>query len=156
MTIHGDYFNREEDIKPNPGLKSAPTTRPLSALPLVASLRHQGMIKVVESLRSPLQAIKTLAFRLQSEEDIELGHQPDTGILCLRLRPEGIPESQLDKLQNDVYTRILDEGRRAVSITRLDGKTYLRFVAISPLVTAGALMETVTIARRYAQDFRKP
>jgi len=155
MTIHGDYFNREEDNKPNPGLKSAPTTRPLSALPLVASLRHQGMIKVVESLRSPLQAIKTLAVRLQSEEDIELGHLPDTGILCLRLRPEGIPESQLDKLQNDVYTRILDEGRRAVSITRLDGKTYLRFVAISPLVTAGALMETVTIARRYAQDFRK-
>jgi glutamate/tyrosine decarboxylase-like PLP-dependent enzyme len=112
------------------------------------------MKKVIESLRSPLQAIKTLASRLQNEEDIELGHQPDTGILCLRLRPKGIPESQLDKMQNDVYMRILEEGRRAISITRLDGQTYLRFVAISPLVTAGALMETVTIARRYAQDFR--
>jgi len=154
MTIHGDYFNREEDIRPNPGLKSPPTTRPLSALPLIASLRYQGMRKVFESLRSPLQAIKTFAALMQNEKDIELGHQPDTGILCLRLRPEGIKDSQLDSLQDYVHTRFLDEARRSVSITRLDGRAFLRFVAISPKVTAEAMMETVAAARQFVQEFR--
>ncbi|MHA1122973.1 MAG: pyridoxal phosphate-dependent decarboxylase family protein, partial [Candidatus Heimdallarchaeota archaeon] len=56
MTIYSDYFNRKEDPEPNPGLKSPPSTRPFSALPLVTSLRHQGMTKVIERLRAPLVA----------------------------------------------------------------------------------------------------
>ena len=78
----------------------------------------------------------------------------DWRILCLRLRPTGFPESQLDMLQNHVYTSILKEGKRTLSITRLDGRAYLRFVAISPLVTAEAMLETLSAARRIAHDYR--
>ncbi len=35
MALHSHYFNRAEDSEPNPGLKSPPSTRPMSALPLV-------------------------------------------------------------------------------------------------------------------------
>jgi L-2,4-diaminobutyrate decarboxylase len=84
MSVYGDYFNRKDDPEPNPGLKSPPSTRPLSALPLVTSIRHLGLIKLRERLRAPLAAIKTTAERLKEEPDIEVCHKPDTGILCFR------------------------------------------------------------------------
>ena len=154
MAIYGEYFNRKDDPMPNPGLKSPPSTRPLSALPLVASLRYQGLKKVSERLRAPVAAIRALSERLKGERDIELGHEPDTGILCFRLIPPGFPEACLDELQQRIHERIMSEGRRSISITRLAGKTVLRLVAISPNVTEQALLETVSNIRAIASEGR--
>jgi len=155
MTIHGDYFNREDESTPSPGLKSPPTTRPLSALALVCSLKHMGMKKTIEMLKSPLHAIEQIFLKLEKEEDFELGHKPDTGILCLRIKPAGFPCEHLDELQNQIYNQILTEGQRTISITRFDNKTYLRFVAISPIVTETSMMATITIIRTEAQKLWK-
>jgi L-2,4-diaminobutyrate decarboxylase len=155
LTVHGDYFNREEDSAPNPGLKSPPTTRPLTALSLAATLRFQGKARVIRMLRSPLQVIKDAAGRLEGEKDIELGHTPDTGILCLRIRPSGLSEEHLDDLQSQVYQQILGEGKRTISITRIDNATFLRFVIISPSVTVGSVMETLSAVRKIAQEYMR-
>ncbi len=151
MALYADYFNPERGSKPNPGLKSAPSTRPFSALSLVTSLRYQGMAKAIKRLRAPLKAIKTAADMLKSEPDIELCHQPDTGILCFRIIPEGLPEKELDHLQQYIYERIMTEGNRSISMTKLDNKTVLRWVAISPVVTSEALMETISYIRFLAR-----
>ncbi len=152
MAIYGDYFNREEESTPSPGLKSPPTTRPLSALALVCSLKHLGMEKTIKMLKSPLQTIKQISQKLEKEEDFELGHKPDTGILCLRIKPEGFPPQHLNKLQDHVYKQILAGGQRTISITHLDNKTYLRLVAISPSITEKSVMETITVIRTTAQE----
>jgi glutamate/tyrosine decarboxylase-like PLP-dependent enzyme len=154
MALHSDYFNREGDVEPNPGLKSPPSTRPFSALSLVTSLRYQGMAQVRQRLYAPLAAIKTAAEYLQSQTDIELLHQPDTGILCFRITPQGFPEEQLDQLQQCVYDRIMTEGKRSISMTKLDHKTVLRLVAISPSVTSEALMETIWNVRTLASEYQ--
>jgi len=150
MAIYGEYFNRKDDPMPNPGLKSPPSTRPLSVLPLVASLRFQGLKKLRERLRAPVSAIRALNERLKGEPDIELSHEPDTGILCFRLVPPGFPEDSLDELQQRIYEKIVSEGRRSISITRLAGKAVLRLVAVSPNVTEQALAETVLNIREIA------
>jgi glutamate/tyrosine decarboxylase-like PLP-dependent enzyme len=155
MALFADYFNREGDVEPNPGLKSTPSTRPFAALPLVASLRHQGMEKVQARLRAPLVAIRTLAEIIQSQPGLELAHQPDTGILCFRVTPPGVSEERLNELQRSVYERIMSEGNRSISMTRLDGKAVLRLVAISPAVTAEALMETLAAIRTLAREVLK-
>jgi len=155
MTIHGDYFNREKESTPSPGLKSPPTTRPLSALALVCSLKHMGMEKTIKMLESPLHAIKQIYLKLKKEKDFELGHKPDTGILCLRIKPEGFPLQHIDELQEQVYKKILAEGQRTISITRLENKTYLRLVAISPLVTESSIGETISNIRTTAQELWK-
>jgi len=152
MAIYGEYFNREEDPYPNPGLKSAPSTRPMSALALAASLRHQGMAGVRERLRAPLAAIKTFAEKLAGAPDVELCHAPDTGILCLRLVPKGIPPERLDSLQLHIFRRFQESGERSVAITRVGGRAALRFVAVSPAVTADALLESLNAARAAAKD----
>jgi L-2,4-diaminobutyrate decarboxylase len=153
MALFADYFNREGDVEPNPGLKSIPSTRPFAALHLVASLRHQGMEKVRENLRAPLAAIRTLADYIRGQTDLELVHQPDTGILCFRITPPGVPEQRLDDLQRTIYDRIMREGERSVSMTGLEGKVVLRLVAISPTVTAEALMETIAVVRTLAGEY---
>lgn len=151
MAIYGEYFNREDDPRPNPGLKSAPSTRPMSALALVASLKHQGLAGVRERLRAPLLAITGFAEALADAPDVEVCHIPDTGILCVRLVPEGVAAERLDALQLEVYDRMLASGERSVGITRVNGRAALRFVAVSPAVTTESLLESVAAARDLAK-----
>jgi glutamate/tyrosine decarboxylase-like PLP-dependent enzyme len=155
MALYSHYFNRKEDHEPNPALKSIPSTRPLAALPLVASLRYQGMKQVIERLRAPLTAVKNLARYLEIQTDVELFHTPDTGILCFRMTPESVPEDRLDNLQRYIFRTVMDEGERSISMTRLDNKTLLRLVPISPVVSTEALMETVSAIRSLIPDFLK-
>jgi len=152
MAIYGEYFNRKDDPEPNPGLKSPPSTRPLSALPLVTSIRFQGKTKVLNRLRALLNAIESSASKLKDAADIELCLQPDTSILCLRLNPKGFPAEHLNNLQKFIYERIKTEGKRSISLTRLGDKMVLRLVAISPAVTSGSLMKTISYAREIAQS----
>jgi glutamate/tyrosine decarboxylase-like PLP-dependent enzyme len=151
MAICGEYFNREGDPRPNPGLKSAPSTRPMSALALVASLKHQGLAGVRERLRAPLAAITGFAEALADAPDIEVCHMPDTGILCLRLVPDGVAAERLDDLQLRIYERMQESGERSVGITRVNGRAALRFVAVSPAVTTASLLESVASARDLAK-----
>jgi L-2,4-diaminobutyrate decarboxylase len=155
MALYGDYFNPEGQGEPNPGLKSPPSTRPFSALPLVTSLRYQGLKKVIERLGSPLEVIKTLAEKLKEKEDIELCHQPDTGIICFRIVPQGFPEDKLSHLQKKIYEKIMAEGKRTISLTKLDDKTVLRLVAISPSVTADSMLETISCVRRLSVEYQR-
>jgi glutamate/tyrosine decarboxylase-like PLP-dependent enzyme len=153
FTVHSDYFNRERDVEPNPGLKSMPSTRPFSALNLAASIRHQGLRGMRRNLRAPLKAIGSLAGYLRAQDDLELCHEPDAGILCFRATPPGFPGERLDQLQEYIYDRIMTGGERTVSMTKLDGKAVLRLVVISPHITCEHLLETVDAVRSLAKDY---
>lgn len=154
MALHSHYWNRTDAPGPNPGLKSIPSTRPLAALPLVTSIRHQGLDGVISRLKAPLDAVRGLYRALLEASDMEPLHEPDTGILCFRVVPEGIREEDLDRLQEFIYRRILQEGERIISISSVDGRATLRAVAVSPAVTTEALLETVEEARRLVGEFR--
>ncbi len=153
MTIFGDYFNPGGDPKPNPGLKSPPTTRPFSALSLLTSLRYQGKNKLIERLRAPLVAIKETAARIMGEPGVELMLSPDTGILCFRVIPEGFPKDKRNELQEYIFGKIMNEGRRTISKTMLGQDKVLRLVAISPSLTSGDLMGTVSYACSIANEY---
>jgi glutamate/tyrosine decarboxylase-like PLP-dependent enzyme len=120
----------------------------MSALPLVTILRGQGIDRVVEGLRSPLVAVRTLADVLNSQPDVQVLHQPDTGILCFRMTPEGTPTQELDALQQRLYRQIMSSGERSISITNLDGINALRLVVISPHTTYDHLYETIEALRK--------
>ncbi len=155
MTLHSHYFNQAQNKnhKPNPGFKSPPTTRPMSALPLVTILRGQGLSQVIKELRAPLFAIRTLADYLLPLPDVELCHQPDTGILCFRMTPTGKSEADLNHLQKQLFEQIMSLGERSISITNLDGKSVLRLVIVSPHTTFDHLRETIEVLRKMVDRF---
>jgi glutamate/tyrosine decarboxylase-like PLP-dependent enzyme len=82
---------------------------------------------------------------------LELLHQPDTGILCFRIVPAGLSEEELNRLQHNIYNRIMQQGERTISLTQLDGRSVLRLVAVSPSVTTAAMMDTIEEVRRVAE-----
>jgi len=143
MALHSSYFNRPEDAEPNPGIKSQPSTRPMSALPLVTILRGKGIDQVIEELRAPLIAIRSLAEYLHKQLDVELLHQPDTGVLCFRMTPKGVPPKELDSLQQKLFQQIMSSGKRSISITNFAGVAALRLVIVSPHTTLKDLLETI-------------
>jgi L-2,4-diaminobutyrate decarboxylase len=151
IAVFSAYFNRADARYPNPGLKSAPSTRPLSALPLVTSILHQGVRGVIARLQAPLVAMKGLAERLQHASDIQMAHTPDLGVLCFRFMAEGKTDDELDALHRHLFEAVQRDGERSVAITELDGRTMLRLVAVSPAVTTEALVETVEALRALAR-----
>ena len=154
MALHSSYFNRPGEVEPNPGLKSPPSTRPMSALPLVTILRGQGLEKVMEGLQSPLHAIHALANTLKTQADVEVLHQPHTGILCFRMTPQGTPAQDLDALQQEIYQCIMSSGKRSISMTKLDDITALRLVVVSPHTTYEDLWETIQELRLAVEHLR--
>jgi L-2,4-diaminobutyrate decarboxylase len=78
---------------------------------------------------------------------MELCHDPDTGILCFRYIPRDLPAADVGALQQVIYERIMRSGERTISVTRLDGVTALRLVAVDPTVTLPALVETIEHVR---------
>jgi L-2,4-diaminobutyrate decarboxylase len=150
MAVFGTYFNRDERGEPNPGLKSVPSTRPLSALPLVSSILHQGLEGVVARLRAPLVAVEEVSRYLKSQADIELCHSPALGVVCFRFLHSDMNTSELDDYNRRIFRATNQRGERTVAITELDGRPALRLVAVSPVVTGGALVETVEALRSAA------
>ncbi len=154
MALFSHYWNREDAPGPNPGLKSIPSTRPFAALPLVASIRHQGLTELVGRLRKPLDAVRGFYEELQDHPDVEVLHEPDTGILCYRVLQPSMSAEELDRLQEQVYRTLQRKGKRIISVTRVGEKAALRAVAVAPEVTTKALMGTVLEALQIAGSFR--
>jgi L-2,4-diaminobutyrate decarboxylase len=154
MALFSDYWNREDSLGPNPGLKSIPSTRPFSALPLVTSIRHQGLRGIVARLRRPLEAIEAFREELLTLSDTEVLHEPDTGILCFRLTPQQMYTEELDRLQEHIFRKLHRKGKRILSVSRVGEKTALRAVAIIPEVTKRSLLNTVFEAQQIAGAFR--
>jgi L-2,4-diaminobutyrate decarboxylase len=153
IALFSDYFNRKTSNEPNPGIKSPPSTRPMSALPLVTSLLYQGMEKVLGKLRIPLQNIKRLNEHLMTLSDFRCWHEPDTGILCFQHQPDHVPENHRNDLQTFIYETIIREGRRSISITRLEDAIVLRILVISPGIVYEDLIETITNVRSIGARF---
>jgi len=154
MALFADYWNRPDAAGPNPGLKSVPSTRPFSALPLVASIRHQGMKGVVARLKKPLDAIRDFYQALLEHPDVETLHEPDTGVLCFRVTQSIMSEAELDRLQEHIYKTIQRKGRRMLSVARFDGRPVLRAVAVTPEANKDSFMRTLGEALQIAGAFR--
>lgn len=132
MSLYSGYFNREEDREPNPGLKSPPTTRPMSVLPLVTIIKGKGLTQLVEELASPVRAMRQTAAWLRTQPDFAVCHTPDTGILCFRKLKSGLTAAELSRYQRHVYDVIMGSGERSISTTTLNGEIVLRFAVVKP------------------------
>jgi hypothetical protein len=78
---------------------------------------------------------------------MQLCHIPDTGIICFRHVPDGLPTADVGPLQQFIYDHIMSSGDRTISITQLDGVAALRLVAVDPTVTLPALKQTIEHVR---------
>ncbi len=151
MALHSGYLYRKGEDKPSPGLKSPPSTRPFSALPLVSSILYLGLDGIIERLSSPLDAVAELYQKLQKDSEIELCNIPETGILCFRLKNESMNQSKLNSYQQRIYDEVNKDGKFSISLTKLDDRSVLRLVAIAP-TTVETLMKSIEYVKEKAKQ----
>ena len=151
IALHGDYIYREGENVPSPGLKSPPSTRPFSALPLVTSIRYQGISRIQERLKSPIQAVESVYKSLMTDSEIELCNEPETGILCFRVKHNQVTENKMNIFLKSVYDEVTSEGKHSISYTKIGEKVVLRLVAIKP-TTAETLMKTIDYVKEKAKS----
>ncbi len=101
------------------------------------------MNKVIKRLEHHVKVIEELSKLISKEEDIELIHTPELGILCFRMKPSEISSNHLDELQQYVFDEIKAEGKRSVSLTKLDNNKVLRLVVLNPNVTTASIFESI-------------
>jgi glutamate/tyrosine decarboxylase-like PLP-dependent enzyme len=77
-----------------------------------------------------------LAARLEEDPDWEVVVPPDLNILCFRYRPGGVAEEALDALQDRVVDAVVRDGRSWISTTVVGGTRAIRWMALSPALTA--------------------
>jgi dihydropyrimidinase len=155
MSVYSRYYNRKGETQPNPGLKSPPSTRPLSALPLVALILHQGLDGVRARLRAPLHLVRQAVEYVQVQKDLELMLTPELGIFCIRVTPEGLAQDRLNELQKFIYQTVLNQAKRSVSLTEINGLSSLRFLLLNPKMKLNDLIETFDYLRGLAALYKE-
>ena len=118
-----------------------------SLIPIPVNSNYRMDVRVLN------KTIQILAAKLSKEPDIEVCHQPDLGLLCIRINPKNFSQDRLDHLQRFIYERIKKDGKRSISMTKFGDNIVLRLVAISSSVTSKALMETIEAIRQIVNGF---
>jgi aromatic-L-amino-acid decarboxylase len=102
--------------------------RRFRALKLWFVIRHYGVEGLRSMIRGHIEWAQELAATIEDAEDFELLRRPVLSLLCFRYRPAGVPDDEIDGLNERLLNAVNDTGRIYVTHTRLRGVYAIRFV----------------------------
>ncbi|HEX2187596.1 MAG TPA: aspartate aminotransferase family protein [Longimicrobiaceae bacterium] len=108
----------------------------MDALKLWVSLKALGVEWYEEVVDRHMELTEWLVARLEEDADWEVVVRPDLNILCFRYRPAGVAEEELPALQDRVVDAVVRDGRSWISPTVVNGVRAIRWMALSPALTA--------------------
>jgi glutamate/tyrosine decarboxylase-like PLP-dependent enzyme len=134
FTESSDYLRMNEDDSPEQfGFfsLSPELSRRFRALPFYISMRHYGLERLGRNVLHNVQCAEYLAERVRAEPDLELVAAPQLSILCFRMRPAGLKDDAVDRLNTAIRDRIELQGDYLISPTLVDGRPVLRLCIIN-------------------------
>jgi L-2,4-diaminobutyrate decarboxylase len=75
--------------------------------------------------------------------------EPESNIVCFRLRPAGLDDASLDELNTRVRRMLIEDGRFYIVQTTLRGRVWLRTTLMNPFTTVehlDAMLDAVEVA----------
>jgi glutamate/tyrosine decarboxylase-like PLP-dependent enzyme len=109
----------------------------MDALKLWVALKALGAEWYEATIDRHMALTEWLVARLEEDADWEIVVPPDLNILCFRYRPAGVAEEDLPALQVRVVDAVVRDGRSWISPTVVNGVRAIRWMALSPALTAG-------------------
>jgi len=109
----------------------------MDALKLWVALKSLGAEWYEEVVDRHMALTAWLVARLEEDGDWEIVVRPDLNILCFRYRPAGVAEEEHPGLQDRVVEAVVRDGRSWISTTVVNGVRAIRWMALSPALTAG-------------------
>jgi aromatic-L-amino-acid decarboxylase len=126
-------------------------SRPFRGLRIWLPFKMHGAGAFREQLEEKLALARLAADRLREMEGIEMLAEPQLSLLAFRLAPAGMPEAELESLNQRFLDRINARQRVFLTSTRLRGKLALRICVLSfrtHLDRMEMALEDVEAARR--------
>ncbi|MGB9697368.1 MAG: pyridoxal phosphate-dependent decarboxylase family protein [Ignavibacteria bacterium] len=102
--------------------------RRFRALKLWFVLRAYGLKGISEKLRYHIKLAEMFETELIKDGHFDLMAPRTMNLVCFRYRPDTLPESKLNDLNQRILQKINDSGKIYLSHTKLNGKYTLRFV----------------------------
>ncbi len=89
---------------------------------------------------------------VRATRDLEVLAPATLGILCFRAAPAGVPESQLDALNERILQRVNASGKFFISSTRIRGAFSLRICPIGHRTRESDMVELISMVGEFAKD----
>ncbi len=125
----------------NISAKTFECTKHMMAIKFYAAMKAYGLDIFNQHVTSAYDLGKAFAAMIRSRQDFELFIEPESNIVCFRYTGSGIQESELNRLNTEIRTRLMHEGRFYMVQTRLENKTWLRTSLMNPLTGPAELEE---------------
>ena len=120
------YLPEASDDHPIFGYRAPELSRRARSLAVWATLAAYGRSGYRAIVERSLDNAARLAAQVEESDDFELLAPVPLNVVCFRYRPSGIPESQLDDLNERIGDAVLTDGRIYVGTTRWAGKAAFR------------------------------
>lgn len=116
----------------NIGRRSFECTKLGMSVKIAALWRCHGEELFAENLRAVHTLARTFAERLRARPPFEVAVEPESNIVCFRLRPPGLADAEVDALNATIRRRIIGSGKFYIVQTVLRGRTWVRTALMNP------------------------
>ena len=116
----------EEEPEPTYGYLTPESSQRARALTVWAALRAWGRSGYREMIERHLDLAQRLAGLIDEAPDLERLADVPLNIVCFRYRPPGVPDEELDDLNDRLGGDVLEDGRVYVGTTRFGGRVAFR------------------------------
>lgn len=145
------YLFAETEAEPwrDSGRRTYECTKLAMSAKIAAIWRAHGVELWAEHLRAVHRLAGEFAALLRARPPFEVAVEPESNIVCFRLRPEGCDGPALDALNAAARRRLVEQGRFYVVQTTLRGRVWLRTALMNPFTTRdhlAAMLDAVEAA----------
>jgi glutamate/tyrosine decarboxylase-like PLP-dependent enzyme len=126
FTASAAYLASDGSDRPVFANLSPEMSRRARSLAVWATLRAYGRHGYRAMVERHLELARRLAEQVDAEPELERLAEVPLNVVCFRYRPAGVPESELDELNNRLGQAVLDDGRVYFGTTVYAGKAAFR------------------------------
>jgi len=119
-------------------------TRNFRALKLWLSFKAFGVTAFRAAVARGLELAELAEQILRESDDWQIVSPATLGIVAFRFAPTGVPESELDRLNQRLVNALREDGFAFASSTILRGQTVLRMCTINPRTTEADIRAALT------------
>ncbi|GAA1856895.1 pyridoxal phosphate-dependent decarboxylase family protein [Asanoa iriomotensis] len=132
------------------GLLGPESSRRARSVPIWATLAAYGRSGYQAMVERHLDLAQELAELVDAAPELERLAEVPLCVVCFRVAPPGVPESDLDDLNRRVGEALLEDGRVFAGTTVWDGKVALRPAIVNWRTTSRDIRLFVSVVRELA------
>ena len=129
-------------------------TRRFRALKFYMSFKTYGLAAFRQSVETAISLAERLEAELRQRQNWEIITPASLSVITFRFHPaeEDLNSDQLDKLNQHLSDRIIEEGHAMLATTVVNEQTVLRMCLINPRTTIDDLLSTLETLETYAAE----